>query len=155
MVQAGVFKDDERVELVDGALLLMPPQSAPHAATTAGVRDVLAKAYGEAWHARDHSPVVAGPTNMPEPDVAIVRGEIRDYKAHHPAGTDTAVVVEVARVSMRQARRKRTVYARGGFPVYLLIDIEKRVIEAHFGPTPQGTYERVDIQPIPVSDLLV
>jgi Uma2 family endonuclease len=143
MVQAGVFKDDERVELVDGALLLMNPQGPPHAATTSKIRRRLETAYGSGWHGREHCPVVAGPRSMPEPDVAMVRGEDDDYVSRHPSGADTAVVVEVARTTMKEARRKRSVYARGGFAVYLLVDVEKRAIEAHFEPRANGTYARI------------
>jgi Uma2 family endonuclease len=143
MVEAGVFKDDERVELVDGALLLMAPQGPPHAATTATISDILVAAYGEGFSARDHSPVVADRRSMPEPDVALVRGNARDYMTRHPTGADTAVVVEVARTTMKEARRKISVYARGGFAAYLLVDVDKRAIEAHFDPQPNGTYARI------------
>jgi Uma2 family endonuclease len=167
MVQAGVFKDDERVELVDGALLLMNPQGPPHAATTSRLRRRLEKAYGDGWHGREHCPVIADPRSMPEPDVAIVRGDDTDYLSRHPSGADAAVVVEVARTTMREARRKRSVYARGGFPVYLLVDVDKRAIEAHFDPRPNGRYARIQrlvdgdvlelpgvATPLAISDLL-
>ena len=63
------------------------------------------------WNVRSKAPLVlpSGPTGRdsePEPDLAVVRGDIRDYATRHPRPADMALVVEVAESSLREDRAK-------------------------------------------------
>jgi len=51
--------------------------------------------------------------SAPEPDVAVVRGSIHDFRDHHP--TTAVLVVKVADNSLPHDRKRRTsIYARAG-----------------------------------------
>ena len=51
------------------------------------------------------------PDSEPEPDHAVVRGTIRDYRHGHPGPADVALVVESAATSLREDRAMAIVYA--------------------------------------------
>src|SRR5712692_545053 len=97
LVDKGVFEPGERVELIDGLLVVAEPQSSPHYTAIRLVERALARAFGEGWDVRTQAPIALDDDSEPEPDVAVVRGELRDYVEAHPA--DPGLVVEVARTS--------------------------------------------------------
>jgi Uma2 family endonuclease len=172
LVDIGLFMG-ERLELLDGVLVVREPQGSPHAAIAGTVGGVLAAAFGRGWHARLHSPLALGDFSEPEPDVAIVAGESKDYIAAHPS--TAALVVEVADSSLRLDRRfKAAIYARAGLREYWIVNLVDRTVEVHREPqAPAGaaedwSYRTIDVlrppshvtplaiprSPIAVADLL-
>jgi len=132
LVDLGVFVG-ERLELLDGVLIVREPQGSPHAAIVAKVGQVLAAAFGAGWHPRLHSPIALGEHSEPEPDVAVVAGKPQDYVAAHPS--TAALVVEVADSSLRLDRRfKAAVYARAGLHEYWIVNLVDRALEVHREP---------------------
>ena len=93
----------ERLELLDGLLIVGEPQGSPHAAIVMHVGQVLTSAFGAGWHARLQAPLALDDDSEPEPDVAIVTGAPLDYLAAHPSRA--ALIVEVAESSLRLDRR--------------------------------------------------
>lgn len=145
MVEVGVLGEDEPLELQDGELIVVSPQGPPHATATTLVRDVLMAAYQGVAHVREAKPLVAGATDLPEPDLAVVAGSVRDYASRHPGGSEAWLVVEVARTSLQADRAKIRTYARAGVPVYWLIDLEARRLEEYAQPSPEGPYALVRV----------
>jgi Uma2 family endonuclease len=134
MVDLGMF-DGERLELLDGLLVVREPQGSSHAATIAQVARVLELAFGPGWHARLHSPLALDDESEPEPDVAVVTGAPRDYLRAHPS--TAALVVEVADSSLRLDRRlKAGLYARAGLADYWIVNLVEGVVEVHRDPQP-------------------
>jgi Uma2 family endonuclease len=132
LVELGMF-DGERLELLDGRLVVREPQKSPHAATVAQGAEVLRVAFGAGWHVRVQAPVALDDDSEPEPDVAVVAGVPRDYVTAHPS--TPALVVEVADSSLRLDRRfKSHLYARAGLPEYWIVNLIDRVIEVHRVP---------------------
>ena len=134
LVDLGVFVG-ERLELLDGVLVVREPQDSPHAAIVTQVGQVLAAAFGAGWHPRLHAPLALGEHSEPEPDVAVVTGAARDYVNAHP--TTAALVVEVADSSLRLDRRfKAAIYARAGLQEYWIVNLVDRALEVHRDPQP-------------------
>lgn len=141
MVETGVLSEDEPLELLDGELVVVTPQGPVHSSLTEVIRRALELVYGAGFHTRCHSPVdAADPNNLPEPDVAVVRGQARSFLSRHPAAEDLVLVVEVARTSQALDRVKAHLYARAGVPVYWLVDLAARHVEVYTKPTPDGDY---------------
>ena len=144
MEEAGIFDTDEHYELLDGELVRMTRQGAPHLRMTVVIHRLLEQAFGPGFHVQDHSNVIAGTHHMPEPDLAVVKGDPRDYLTRHVTGADVAMVVEVCHTTHTRDHRKARIYAEGGFAHYWIVDLEARRIELHAQPTAKG-YARVDI----------
>jgi Uma2 family endonuclease len=134
LVDLGLFVG-ERLELLDGLLVVREPQGSRHAAIVEQIGRVLAVTFGDGWHARHHAPLALGEDSEPEPDVAIVAGTARDYVVAHPM--TAALVVEVADSSLRLDRRfKAAIYARARVAEYWIANLVDRVLEVHREPTP-------------------
>jgi Uma2 family endonuclease len=132
LVDLGMFTG-ERLELLDGLLVVREPQGSPHAAIAAHIAQVLAAAFGPGWHPRLHSPLALDDDSEPEPDVAIVTGGPLDYVEAHPV--TAALVVEVADSSLKLDRRlKGGLYARAGLPEYWIANLAEGALEVHRRP---------------------
>ena len=135
LVEKGVFTPGERVELIDGLLLVAEPQSSSHFTAVRLTERALVHAFGEGWDVRAQGPIALDDTSEPEPDVAVVRGELRDFVEAHPA--DPVLVVEVALTSLRFDREhKSSLYARAGRPEYWIVNLVDRVLEVRREPAP-------------------
>ena len=142
LIDLGMFQPGERLELLDGLLVLREPQKSPHAATVTQAGHVVEAAFGAGWHARIQLPVALDDNSEPEPDVAIVPGAPRDYLDGHPAGP--VLVVEVADSSLRFYRRQKSrLYARAGLAEYWIVNIVDHVLEVYREPE-RETDERED-----------
>lgn len=145
MVEAGILGDDDRVELIEGELLPMSPQDPPHASVIGRLNSRLVAAFGAGFQVRVQLPLAISERNLPEPDFAVVRGDDRAFETRHPAGADTALVLEVSWSSTRRDRRKAEIYGKGGVPVYWRLDVESRRLETYAEPAADGTYTLVRV----------
>lgn len=145
MLVAGILREGERVELVHGELVLMAAKGPLHAVTVEEDRDVLARAYGEAFVVRQEQPLVLGPTDMPEPDLVVVCGPRRAWVERHPRGADAVLVVEVSVTTQVSDRAMADTYAAGGVAHYWVLDAVARRLEAHRHPSVDGRYRVVEL----------
>ena len=109
LADEGLFRG-QRVELIDGRIVQMPPMMNPHAAAIELVKRALEPAFGPAFWVRMQLPLHFGRYSAPEPDIAVVPGGPRDY-SDHP--TTALLVVEVSESTLSYDRnRKAALYAR-------------------------------------------
>jgi Uma2 family endonuclease len=104
LIDVGIFGPEDRVELLDGLLVAQEPQSPPHATAVVLVRTALEKAFGAAYHVRDHKPIALDERSEPEPDVVVVPGQPRDYRHAHPSRP--VLLVEVADTPLAAPRAR-------------------------------------------------
>lgn len=138
MVKVGILGEDEPLELIDGVLETVSPQSADHAWLLDVIEAELRTAYGGSRLVRSQRPIDATDSSRPEPDIAVVVGPISRYRGRHPSGADVILLVEVALSSLERDRRKAGVYGRAGVPVLWILDVEGRRLEVHTHPGPDG-----------------
>jgi Uma2 family endonuclease len=132
MVDLGMF-DGERLELLDGLLVVREPQKSPHATAIRLVIKALELVFGTHWDVRSQLPFALDDDSEPEPDVVVVPGGPRDYTAAHPSRC--ALLVEVADSSLLFDRRKKAVlYARAGIADFWIVNIKERVLEVYRDP---------------------
>jgi Uma2 family endonuclease len=147
IVESGLL-DGQRVELIDGIIIQMSPQSPEHSAVIERLTRQFANASG---YLRVQLPVQVAADSVPEPDLAIV-AEPGSPK-HHP--TTALLVVEVAQSSHAVDQgRKAELYAAAGIPTYWVVDIPARAVELRTDPGPAGyrtlrTLEPGDVLPSP------
>lgn len=133
MIATGIFHPEERLELVEGEIIAMTPQGSGHATAVSLMEEALRTVFGQGFLVRVQMPLALDPESEPEPDVAVVVGEARDYRDEHPR---TAVlVVEVADTSISFDReRKAALYARAGIQEYWLLNLTDRCLEVFRAP---------------------
>ncbi len=133
MISAGLFAAGERLELVDGEILQMTPQGSLHATAVQLTQDALRAAFGFGFTIRAQMPLAIDPHSEPEPDIAVVPGNPRDYRNSHPFSA--ALVVEIADTTLEYDRqRKGNLYARNGIKEYWIINLNDRCVEAYRNP---------------------
>jgi Uma2 family endonuclease len=131
MVRAGVFDEDEHLELLHGVIFSMSPQLAAHAVVIQALTRLIAPALGQRGWLRVQLPLIAGDESEPEPDLAVVPPG--DYAERHPGRA--LWVIEVAAESLRKDRHiKGPLYAASGFAEYWIVNLVDKVVEAHRGP---------------------
>jgi Uma2 family endonuclease len=141
MIEVGIFDEDEHVELLEGVIVAMTPQSPAHAYCIKWLTRFLVRTLGDAYDVRPQLPLTLGDRNEPEPDLAVVRADA-DSRDRHPG---TAVLaIEVSGPSLRKDRGvKAGVYARFGISEYWIVNVEGRVVEVLSDPDAViGAYRR-------------
>jgi len=133
MVKNGLFHSEDKVELLDGLLVVKEPQGDLHASAMAAAHRLLARAFGPRYHVRVGSPVALDDYSEPEPDLAVVAGDPWDYKKGHPA--KPVLAVEVAMTSRARDRLvKGGLYARAGIADYWVVNLVGGVLEVYRQP---------------------
>ncbi|CBE68855.1 MAG: Uma2 family endonuclease [Candidatus Methylomirabilis oxygeniifera] len=133
LVAEGFFHPEERLELVDGELVMMTPQGSRHATAVRLTEDALRAVFGIGFDVRVQLPLALDPDSEPEPDLAVVVGSPRDYRDAHP---QTAVlIVEVTDTTRSYDReRKARLYARAGIPEYWIVNLLEGYVEIYRHP---------------------
>jgi Uma2 family endonuclease len=132
LVEKGFFLD-ERLELLDGLLVVREPQGSRHATAILRIGKALARAFGRGYHVRYQMPIALDDTSEPEPDLSVVRGQTTDYRDAHPSAP--VLVVEVADASLaRDRRHKGGLYARAGIADYWVVNLVGQVLEVYRQP---------------------
>ena len=138
MLAAGILKDGDPIELLEGWLVQKMPENPPHCLATELVRLQLESVVPRTWHVRSPHPVTTRESE-PDPDASVVRGKLRDYKSRHPAGSDIGLTAEVADSSQELDRTtKQRIYARAKIPVYWIVNLIDRQVEVYTNPTGSG-----------------
>jgi Uma2 family endonuclease len=131
--------DDPRVELINGYVVKKVPKKPTHSWTTKAVLKSLENRIPPGWTSRQEQPVLIPAFDEPEPDVAIVRGGDDDYEHRHPGPADVGLLVEVSEATLvRDQNEKLPAYARGGIPVFWIVNLVDRQVEVYSDPGPDG-----------------
>jgi Uma2 family endonuclease len=133
LIEAGILRAGEPVELLGGHLMVGEPQDSAHYTAIGLVEDALRAALGRGWLVRSQGPLALTDDSEPEPDVALTPGARRDYRDEHPSRP--ALVIEVAESSLALDREyKGSLYARAGIADYWILNLVDRVLEVYREP---------------------
>jgi Uma2 family endonuclease len=133
LVELGVFEPGERLELIDGLLVVREPQGSRHAAAIRRMLAVLHRTLGDAWQIDSQLPLALDDASEPEPDVAVVPRDPGAYRDAHPSRA--VLVIEIAESSYRIDREyKASLYARAGIEEFWIVDLLHEAIEIHRQP---------------------
>jgi Uma2 family endonuclease len=140
MAKAGVFRDDERIELIDGEIVEMTPVGPGHGASIACLTKRLVFGVGDRAVVWIQSAARVALRSVPQPDLALLRP--RSYRQANPRPDDIMLVVEVADSSLRYDRiRKLPLYALASIPEYWVVSVEGEWVEVYRSPEGAGYRE--------------
>jgi len=136
MAEVGILQPQDRVELIEGEIVLMSPIGLRHAASVVAFTRRLILAAGDRAALSPQNPVrVLGDTE-PEPDIALLRPRADRYVRAPIGPRDVLLLVEVADTSYRYDRYvKLPLYARARVREVWIVDLEHDVIEVHRRPS--------------------
>ena len=138
MGEAGIFTEDDRVELIDGEILEMTPIGPPHAWIVDRLTELILARLAGKVHVRIQNPVRLGNHTEPQPDLVVARRSDA-YAKRHPEPGDILLVIEVADSSLRYDRLEKVPrYGQAGIPETWLVDVEARAVTVCTGPGAGG-----------------
>lgn len=139
MIEQGVLKSGEPVELLEGNLVKKMSHGTAHDNVMDLIEGLFPRLTLGDWFVRCQR-AISLPPSEPEPDYAIVRGPRNRYASAHPGPADIGLVIEVADSSLLIDRHdKGSIYARANLPLYWVVNVVDRVIEVYSQPA--GTDE--------------
>ncbi|MDB5307568.1 MAG: Uma2 family endonuclease [Gemmataceae bacterium] len=135
LIETGFLTKHDRVELLEGYVVLKIPGDPPHEFATTALYRRLDRLVPPGWVTRCQQGVSLA-DSKPEPDVAVARGDERDYVARQPGPTDLGLVAEVSDSSLdRDLQDKTRIYARDWVPEYWIVNLVDRRVEVYTDPT--------------------
>ncbi|MFP4228159.1 MAG: Uma2 family endonuclease [Salinivenus sp.] len=141
MAEAGILSDDDAVELIHGQIVEMSPGNPPHRVCVAKINRLLVhQLEGTEYFVQPQSTLPLDRHNLPEPDLAVLRGTPDDLMQGE---LDAVLVVEVADTSLDRDRTvKQSLYAQAGVPTYWIVNLRDRTIEVYREPDGETYRER-------------
>ena len=136
MAEAGIFSPEERVELLDGDVIAMPPIGDWHASRVGQFTNTLpVQLQGRAivWI---QNPVRLDDSSEPQPDVMLLRWRDDFYEGGHPGPADVLLLIEVSDTTVNYDRSaKLAAYAAAGIPEVWIASRPDRCIESYSDPS--------------------
>ena len=133
MVRNGLFDSDDKVELLDGLLVVKEPQGSLHASALLAVHAALTRAFGPRYSVRPGLPVALDDYSEPEPDLAVVPGGPWTHRKTHPA--KPLLAVEISMTSRARDRLlKGGLYSRAGIADYWIVNLVDELLEVYRDP---------------------
>jgi Uma2 family endonuclease len=141
MAEAGVLKEEDRVELIDGEIIPMTPIGPEHAACVDLLTRLLVQRVSVDIVVHVQNPLQLAKNMEFYPDLALLRSAANRYRDRSPGAEDVLLVIEVADTSLERDRSDKVPrYAEAVVPEVWLIDLNRR--EVHIFREPAGNQYR-------------
>jgi hypothetical protein len=148
MIEHGVLTKDDRVELIQGEMIDMPPIGSRHAFSLTELGMQMTRAVPEGLRVAIQCPLVLSTDSQPEPDLMLLRPKVGNYADALPAPEDVLLLVEVSDTSLDYDRvTKLPLYARHGIAEVWIVNLRERRIEVYQQPGTGGYGSRRECNP--------
>lgn len=143
MGEAGIFHEDDRVELIHGQVVTMTPIGDDHLSCVNRLSRLFARLADHQATLSVQNPLVLARHEEPQPDFTIRRFRHDGYKAKRPHARDALLVIEVGDSSAPADRKtKIPLYAEAGIREAWLANLPEDTLEVYRGPR-AGQYHDV------------
>jgi Uma2 family endonuclease len=124
MMESGIIREGERVELILGQIFTMAAKGTRHTVATTRLITELPMLIQRRAIVRCQEPITLPNNSEPEPDIAIVKLRSDDYINSHPSPADIILVIEVADSTIKFDREtKAPLYAAAGISEYWIVNL--------------------------------
>ncbi len=159
MGEAGIFGPEERVELLDGEIYVMPPIGVSHAGLVTRLSAMIYDVIGRRAILTIQQPIRLADYSEPQPDLCVLRLRADSYFRAPATPEDVLLLIEVSDSSLRFDRTvKNPLYSAASVCEVWIVNVADRCIESY--PTQQrfsrGTFAKATAFPeleIDVSEL--
>lgn len=139
MAEAGILREDDRVELIGGEIIQISPIGNRHAAIVDQLIYLLRSLMEKGIRIRIQNPLYIDEMNVPQPDCMLLKSESTNYFERAPTPNDVLLLIEVADSSLIIDKNiKMPLYAIAGIPEAWLVDITTNTIFVYREPTAKG-----------------
>ncbi|NJK68220.1 MAG: Uma2 family endonuclease [Oscillatoriales cyanobacterium RU_3_3] len=139
MAESGVFRDNERVELIAGEIIQMAAIGRRHAARVDRLAEFFYDRLRRLAIIRVQNPICLDDLSEPQPDIALVQRRPDFYEESLPNSGDILLLVEVSDSTVDFDRTVKVPnYAQSGIQEVWLWDLEANCLEVYRNPTANG-----------------
>lgn len=136
MLEVGLLREDDRVELVGGEIVDMTPIGGSHLSCVVTLNHSLVERSRGRYFVSVQNPVRLGTRDEPEPDLVLLRERPGDEL---PVPEDALLVMEVADTSLAYDKNvKLPLYAEAGIPEVWIVDLQGGRVETYSEPAGGG-----------------
>jgi Uma2 family endonuclease len=137
-IDAGVFAD-QNLELLQGELVLMPPEGMPHVYFSDRTADILRRNLAGRAQIREGRPITLPNNSEPMPDVAIIQPLDAVYLEHHPYPENIFWLMEYSHSTLKQdLTRKKLIYGSADILEYWVVNLQDQQLTVFRDPSPTG-----------------
>lgn len=162
MGEAGIFHEDERIELLDGEMYEMAPIGDDHIGDVNSLTYFFSLRLGGRALVSVQNPIRLSDSSEPQPDVVLLRPRDDFYRRGKARPEDILLLVEVARSSLEYDRLlKLPRYAAAGIVEVWIVNLIDERVEVYREPsgdtyTVQRQYSRGDtVAPAALPDVAI
>jgi Uma2 family endonuclease len=154
MIDAGVLREDENVELIEGELVMMAAKGPLHDIVKSLLAMAMTRAAPDGLVVGVENTLQLAENILVDPDISLVRRSVyqADQSFARPKAADALLLVEVAVSSISYDRNvKARLYARHGIREFWVIDANERVTWIYTQPrgdTWESIIERKASEPL-------
>jgi Uma2 family endonuclease len=142
MIEAGIFSEDERFELIEGDLVMMSPKHVAHERIKHLLNMALVRAAPAGTFVGIEATLQLARNILVEPDITVISKAVYNVPPKtfaQPRPEDVLLLIEVAASSLAYDRRiKAQLYARHGIREFWVIDANRYITWIHTGPSADG-----------------
>lgn len=145
MGEAGIFHEDDRVELIEGVILRMSPIGDRHAGRVIFLNRLFSLRLGERAFVSVQNAVRLSERSEPEPDLVIMRPPSDVQAVRAPRPEDVLLLIEVSDTTLAFDRdTKVPLYAASGIPEVWLLDLQGDRLRVYREPY-EGEYRSITV----------
>jgi len=145
MAEVGILPPDERTELINGEILVMPPPGPRHGFVVDNLNETFVNRLQGKAVVRVQGGVVLHKFAAPMPDIVLLKPKGKAYLEKNPDASDILLLVEVADSSLEQDTTVRLqLYAIMSIPEYWVADLRNNRLLVHSIPVGEA-YQSVRV----------
>ncbi len=123
IVETGIFCD-RRVELIEGHLIEMSPETPYHANCNNKIYKYFLTLFNSLADVRSAHPISLS-NSQPQPDLVLAKLPDSLYDSKHPEPEDIYLLIEISYSTLNyDLNKKKQVYAKSNIAEYWIIDLE-------------------------------
>ena len=146
MAEAGIFTEDQHIELINGEIFDMPPIGSFRTGLVTRLSRILINKLGEQAIVTVQNPIYLNEFSEPQPDIAILKARSDDYMQSLPTAEDVLLLIEVADSSLHYDRTiKLPEYASHKIPEVWLFNLKEQLLDIY--QQPESDYYRLHLRP--------
>jgi Uma2 family endonuclease len=135
MAESGLFAPNDRVELLDGAILDTASVDPFHGGSVNRLARLFNKVADSRWLVSIQGPVHLNDHSEPRPDLMLLQPAREVYTSRHPLAEDVFLLIEVANSSLEMDRaEKLPAYGHAGIPEVWIVNLRDKIIEIYREP---------------------
>lgn len=136
LIETGLLKEGDRVELLEGEIINMAAMGSFHAGCVNRLTHLFTKAFSGEAIISVQNPISISKYSEPEPDFALLRPREDFYTESHPRPEDIYLIVEISVSSLEYDRGfKLPLYARAGIKEAWVVNLDESCVEVYTKPS--------------------